>query len=148
VEEQLTLHEVVVLGQLVQFSLDVSVLLSHQLIESFLHFVQNQDQELAALEFESFNVVLEVVGSGKLILQLIAPFGQHPENLRILDLQVMREDFVFGEVASGFGQLPRDLVGSILLHLQSIFLLVFDLDLNELLLELILGNGVFVIDEL
>lgn len=40
-EKQLTLHEVVILGEVAQLSLDIAVLLGHQLIQSLLHLVQH-----------------------------------------------------------------------------------------------------------
>lgn len=48
-EEQLALHEVVVLGEVAELSLDVAVLLSHQLVQPFLDLVQHHHQELAVL---------------------------------------------------------------------------------------------------
>lgn len=48
-EEQLALHEVVILGEVAELSLDVAVLLSHQLVQPFLDLVQHHHQELAVL---------------------------------------------------------------------------------------------------
>lgn len=75
VEEQLALHEVVVLGEVAELCLDVAVLLGHQLVQPFLDLVQHDHQELAVLQLQRLDVVLEVVGGGELVLELITPFG-------------------------------------------------------------------------
>ena len=90
VEEEFALHEVVVLGEVVEFGLDVAVLLGHQLVQPLLHLVQHHHQELPVLQLQRLDVVLEIVGGGELVLELVAPLRQDPQYLRALYLEVMR----------------------------------------------------------
>jgi hypothetical protein len=75
VQQQFALHEVVVARELSQFCADAAVLLSHELVEALLDLVEDEHEELAVLQLQRFDVVLEVVGRGELGLELVAPLG-------------------------------------------------------------------------
>lgn len=51
----------------------------------------------------------------------------------------MGGDFFLSEESGGVGQLLADLVAGVLFHLRSVLILLFLLDLDQLLLELLLG---------
>ncbi len=66
--EQLSLEEVVVFVEFCKFTLDMAILLCHELIEFLPDLVEEKDKILAVLEAQSLDVMLEIAWSCEFIL--------------------------------------------------------------------------------
>lgn len=87
---------------------------------------------LAVEHGESFRAINVVVLVGKLLPQLLAPFGYNSKDLRRFDDQMLTLDFVLGIGVDSLLDLPARLIMGVLLHLLPVFLaLLHTLELLE-----------------
>jgi hypothetical protein len=135
-EEEFSLQAVVVVGEFSHFLADAAVLLGHELVEALLDLIGHFRHVLAVLQLEGLDVVREVVGSGELALEFLAPLGEQAQDLRVVDADVAGTDFLLGKRPCAFRYLSSDLIACILLHLASVLLTLFQLHLLQLLLQL------------
>jgi hypothetical protein len=118
--------------------LDLLLLFADELRKAVSNIDLHHTEEGTLLETEGGDEVLEVIGILELSLEFLTPFRENSQNLRILDLQAMRFDFLLREQPRGFWEFLSDFVGGVLPHLLLIAGFLFLLDFDILILEQIL----------
>lgn len=123
-EEELGLLAVAVHIELQFEDINIFLLIPNETINAAFHPLEERVDYFRVLQLQGFSPLSEVSFALEFFPQLLAPFGEYPENGWTFDNEVFAPDFIFGVGNCIFGYLPSYQVIGVALHLLLVLLFV------------------------
>lgn len=124
-EKELALHAIVIMSQLLQFSLNILAFFSNECRERISDFPHDEVKKSAPLKALSLQKMLEPSCVLEFSLQFLTPFGEYSQDLRILNPQAMGSNLFLTKGTCRLRQLSSNQIMGILFYLLLILIFVF-----------------------